>query len=133
MLKLAPPKLPIPTLGNYNSHLIRTAGPESSPERGALSHRSIQILLNLTLLGLVVASFVTGWVASLLGLSEFGLHKYSSIALLFVAGGHLIVHWRSLTTQLRHLRTRTGRPQNPAHSRRWAQPDSNPESSSLPT
>jgi hypothetical protein len=70
-----------------------------------LWRRYVNVTINLTLLCLVVMSFVTGWIASLLGLTEFGLHKYSSVALLVVASGHLVLHWRSLTVQLRHMGT----------------------------
>ena len=70
-----------------------------------MSRRYINVLINLTLLGLVLVSFITGWMASLFGLAEFGLHKYSSIAVLLVAGAHLVLHWRSFTIQLRNLGT----------------------------
>jgi hypothetical protein len=76
-----------------------------SSGRRTTSRRYINILINLTLLGLVLISFVTGWIASFLGLTEFGLHKYSSIALLLVASGHVVLHWRSLTVQLRNIGT----------------------------
>jgi hypothetical protein len=56
------------------------------------------------MLGLLVVSFATGWVASLLALTEFGLHKYTSIALVFLAAAHLARHWRSMAHQLRHWR-----------------------------
>ena len=77
----------------------------ASPSRRSLSRRYVNIVINLTLLVLVVVSFITGWIASLLGLTEFGLHKYSSVALLLVASAHLVLHWRSLKTQLRNIGT----------------------------
>src|SRR5438045_2579690 len=84
------------------SSLDRSSTP---PGRRSLWRRYVNIVINLTLLGLVIMSFVSGWVASLLGLTEFGLHKYSSVALVLVASGHLMLHWRSLTAQLRYLGT----------------------------
>jgi hypothetical protein len=37
----------------------------------------------------------------MLGLTEFGLHKYSSIAVFVVALMHVGLHWRSLAAQIR--------------------------------
>jgi hypothetical protein len=83
----------------------RTVAIVRSPSRRLLARRYTNIVINLTLLGLVALSFVTGWVASLLDLTEFGLHKYSSIALLLVASVHVAMHWRSLSVQLRNIGT----------------------------
>jgi apolipoprotein N-acyltransferase len=55
--------------------------------------------LNVLLLGLICVSFATGWIASWLALTEFGLHKWSSIAFVVVAAAHLAVHWRRLVTR----------------------------------
>jgi hypothetical protein len=66
----------------------------------APTRRRLNTGLNVGLVVLLVVSFTTGWIASLLGLTEFGFHKYTSIALLAVAGGHLAMHWRSLVAQL---------------------------------
>lgn len=68
------------------------------------TRRNINVALNLMLPILLVTSFVTGWIASLFGLSEFGLHKYSSIAVFAVAGAHVALHWRSLSVQMLRLR-----------------------------
>ena len=113
MSTLASPKLPLraPT---GDSRSTRSAGPGQSPPRRLFARRYINIVINLTLLVLVLVSFVTGWVASLLGLTEFGLHKYSSIALLLMASAHLALHWRSLTQQLRNLGTSRYDRRNPA-------------------
>jgi hypothetical protein len=67
--------------------------------------RRVNLAVNLLSLGLLVVSFATGWVASLLGLTEFGVHKYTSIALVFLAAAHLAMHWRTLVNQLRRKRT----------------------------
>ena len=66
--------------------------------------RDINVALNLALPCLLVLSFVTGWIASLLGLTEFGVHKYTSIAAFVVACGHLVLHWRALAAQVGRLR-----------------------------
>ena len=57
----------------------------------------------MALPALLIVSFVSGWVASMLGLAEFGLHKYSSIAAFVAAGAHLALHWRSLVAQMKRL------------------------------
>lgn len=76
----------------------------------ASTRRRMNLALNVALVVLLIVSFVTGWVASFLGLTEFGFHKFTSIALLVVALGHLVLHWRSLTA---HMRPRQR--QSPGH------------------
>jgi hypothetical protein len=71
--------------------------------RRAAVRRNLKLGLNLALLALVVITFVTGWIASLLGLTEFGAHKYTSIGLFVVAGAHVVLHSRVLLHQLRRL------------------------------
>jgi hypothetical protein len=67
------------------------------------SRRTLKLLLNVALLGLICLSFVTGWIASLLGLTEFGLHKWSSMAFVVIATAHLGLHWRALAAQAHRL------------------------------
>jgi hypothetical protein len=67
------------------------------------SRRDSNAILNVSLLALFVVSFVSGWAAAWMGLTEFGLHKYSSIAVLLVAGAHLGLHRRPLALQVRRL------------------------------
>ena len=59
--------------------------------------------MNAALCALLAVSFATGWIASLLGLTEFGLHKYSSIAAFGLASAHLVLHANSLKAQIRRL------------------------------
>jgi hypothetical protein len=63
--------------------------------------RDVNRALNVMLPLLLLVSFATGWTASLLGLTEFGIHKYSSIAVFVVALGHLVLHWRGFVAQVR--------------------------------
>jgi hypothetical protein len=84
--------------------------------RGRSLKRDINVVLNAALPMLLIVSFVTGWIASLMGLTEFGLHKYSSIAVFVVALAHLVLHWRAFVTQMRRISggsqpRPTGRPQ----------------------
>jgi hypothetical protein len=104
MPRLASPTAPRLAL-RYDRALRIPVSIARPPSRRALARRYTNILLNIALLGLVALSFVTGWVASLLGLTEFGLHKYSSIALVLVACAHVVLHWRSLAIQLRNIGT----------------------------
>jgi predicted ferric reductase len=67
------------------------------------ARRDINFVLNITLPWLLILSFATGWIASWLGLTEFGLHKWSSIGVFVVALAHLALHWRSLAAHLRRL------------------------------
>jgi hypothetical protein len=71
---------------------------------GLLTRRNVNAALNMALPILLAVSFITGWIASLLGLAEFGLHKWSSIAVFVVAFGHLGLHWRSFKSQIRRVR-----------------------------
>jgi hypothetical protein len=83
---------------------IRAAAPGLADRpfatRGSYRLR-IAALLNLALLVLLVFTFVSGWAASLLGLSEFAPHRVSSVALIVVIGAHLALHWRSLLAQVK--------------------------------
>jgi hypothetical protein len=56
------------------------------------------------LIALVVVVFVTGYIASWLALTEFALHRYSSLALIAGVGAHLALHWPSLVAQLQRFR-----------------------------
>ena len=66
-------------------------------------HRRVKPFLNFSLIGLLIVSFTTGWIASLLGLTEYPPHKYTSIGFFLVAGVHLAFHWSSLVAQARRI------------------------------
>jgi hypothetical protein len=74
-----------------------------APFPRSVVNRNLRAGLNLALLVLIVISFATGWIASLLGLTEFAPHKYSSIALFVVVAAHVALHARMLAVQLRRL------------------------------
>jgi hypothetical protein len=94
----------LPTASTAESRFPTVSGPSRVFALPAMpARRTISTALNLALLGLMVLTFATGWMASFQGLTEFGLHKYGSVAFLLVAGGHLGLHWRSLAAQLRRL------------------------------
>jgi hypothetical protein len=71
--------------------------------RWSVARRDISLAISLALAGLLIVSFVSGWIASLLGLTEFGLHKYSSLAVFGLGLVHLGLHWRPLAAQVRRL------------------------------
>jgi hypothetical protein len=56
--------------------------------RRRISQVRVYRLLDYVMFLLLVLSFSTGWIAVYLGLNEFGIHKYSSIALVVT----LIIH-----------------------------------------
>lgn len=82
---------------------IALASTTRNVPRWRVTRRDINLLLSITLPWLLMLSFVSGWAASLMGATEFGLHKYSSIAVFVVALAHLAMHWRSLAAYLRRL------------------------------
>src|SRR5690348_17379537 len=55
-----------------------------------LFRSDINTLLNLLLPGLLIVSFVSGWIAAYFGLTDFGLHRYSSIAVFVVSFAHVL-------------------------------------------
>ncbi len=63
----------------------------------------LALALNVGLALLVLVSFASGWFALFSGLSEFGLHKYSSIALTVAIVVHTTLHHRMLTRRWRRL------------------------------
>ena|SRR5579859_2518801 len=79
--------------------------------------RTINISLNVLLPWLLIVSFATGWIASGFGMTEFGMHKWSSVAVFVVALAHLGLHWRSLVGQLKHVAQRDRQPVVPPRTR----------------
>jgi transcriptional regulator with XRE-family HTH domain len=75
---------------------------QTRARRGS-AYRRVKPFLNLSLIGLLIVSFTTGWIASLLGLTEYPPHKYTSIGFFLAAGVHLAFHWTSLVAQARRL------------------------------
>lgn len=67
----------------------------------AATRRRLNKAVNILTISLLALSFMTGWAASLLSLTEFGLHKYTSIALVLLASVHLAMHWRALSSKVR--------------------------------
>jgi hypothetical protein len=65
------------------------------------SKRELNLAINVVLLALLVLSFLTGWIASLNGMTEFGLHKWSSIGFVVAVGAHIALHWSDLLTHVR--------------------------------
>jgi len=65
------------------------------------ARRDLNSILNVALPLLLILSFSSGWLAALLGLTDFGLHRYSSVAVFVVALGHVALHWRRLEMSLR--------------------------------
>lgn len=73
----------------------------------APSKRELNLAINVVLLALLALSFFTGWYASLNSLTEFGLHKWSSIGFVVAVGAHVALHWDDLLTHV-HTHSRGG-------------------------
>src|SRR2546423_1212433 len=83
---------------------------ETNRDRWRLpGRRDINLILNATLAWLLILSFASGWLASWMGLTDFGLHKWTSIGVFVLALAHIALHWRSLAANLRR-RLGDGRP-----------------------
>lgn len=83
--------------------------PVKKPATSGVSpaRRTLTQVIDIILVPLILVSFGSGWIASLADLTEFGLHKYSSIALVVFAGVHLFHHWRIFAIHSRTLATKT--------------------------
>ncbi len=64
----------------------------------------LALLLNVTLGVLLIVSFASGWIAVWLGLSEFGLHKWSSLVFSTGIVIHVVLHGRMLIRRRRRLK-----------------------------
>ena len=63
--------------------------------------RRLGVAVSVGLLVVVVLTFLTGFVAAALDLNRFAYHKYAAYAAIALAAVHVVLHWRSLTGQLR--------------------------------
>ena len=90
-------------MGVRELYLPHSAEAHRTRLRWSVARRDISLAISLALAVLLVVSFVSGWMASLLGLTEFGLHKYSSLAVFALGLVHLGLHWRPLAAQVRRL------------------------------
>lgn len=84
-------------------HMPRT-NPQWTAARRLGVHQRLLGVLNTLLIVLVALTFITGIVASLLGVTEFAPHRLSSAALLIGVGLHLGLHRRALKAQWRRWR-----------------------------
>jgi SagB-type dehydrogenase family enzyme len=71
-----------------------------SPIIRAIRQR-LGVIVSLTLLVVISATFLTGFVAAALDLNRFVLHKYAAYATIGVAAIHVALHWRLLVAQVR--------------------------------
>jgi SagB-type dehydrogenase family enzyme len=89
--------------------------------RGVLRKR-LSVLLNIALLVVVVATFLSGFVGAALDLNRFAYHKYTAYLAILLALGHVVLHWRALVGQVRRWLTRNPvPPPKPAHAGPQAQ------------
>jgi SagB-type dehydrogenase family enzyme len=67
---------------------------------GVLRKR-LSVLLNIALLLMVAATFMSGFVGAALDLNRFAYHKYAAYAAILLALAHVVLHWRALVGQVR--------------------------------
>jgi SagB-type dehydrogenase family enzyme len=75
--------------------------------------KRFNVSISLALLVVVVVTFLTGFVAAALDLNRFALHKYAAYAAIGLAAIHVVLHWRSLTAQVRRWLLGLGPPAPP--------------------
>jgi SagB-type dehydrogenase family enzyme len=63
--------------------------------------RRVAVAVTLGLLLAVALAFLTGFVAAALDLNRFVYHKYAAYAAVALALVHIVLHWRSLSGQVR--------------------------------
>jgi SagB-type dehydrogenase family enzyme len=68
---------------------------------GVAIRKRLGIVVSLALLAVLVATFLTGFVAAALDLNRFTYHKYAAYAAIGLAAVHVVLHWRALTGQVR--------------------------------
>ncbi|HLQ31054.1 MAG TPA: SagB/ThcOx family dehydrogenase [Chloroflexota bacterium] len=73
---------------------------QSRGGKGVL-HKRLSVLLNIALLLVVLATFLSGFVGAALDLNRFAYHKYAAYAAIVLALAHVVLHWRALVGQIR--------------------------------
>ncbi|MBA2448336.1 MAG: SagB/ThcOx family dehydrogenase [Chloroflexi bacterium] len=63
--------------------------------------KRLGVSVSLGLLLILGATFLTGFVAAALDLNRFAYHKYAAYLAIALAAVHVVLHWRSLTGQVR--------------------------------
>ena len=81
-----------------------------SPILRAIRQR-LSVVVSLTLLVVIITTFLTGFVAAALDLNRFVLHKYAAYVTIGVAAIHVALHWRLLVAQVRRWLLPGGRPE----------------------
>jgi hypothetical protein len=63
--------------------------------------KRLGVAVSLGLLLILSATFLTGFVTAALDLNRFAYHKYAAYLAIALAAVHVVLHWRSLTGQVR--------------------------------
>lgn len=63
--------------------------------------KRLGVVVSLALLAAMTVTFLTGFVAAALDLNRFVYHKYAAYLAILIAALHVVLHWRSLTGQVR--------------------------------
>jgi SagB-type dehydrogenase family enzyme len=76
----------------------------------AVLRKRLSVLLNVALLIVVTATFLSGFVGAALDLNRFAYHKYAGYFAVLLALGHVVLHWRALVAQVRRWLVRAPAP-----------------------
>ena len=86
--------------------------------RGGVLRGRLGVSVSLALLVALILTFLSGFVAAALDLNRFAYHKYAAYLAVALAAAHVVLHWRSLTGQVRRWLVRTPAARPPGGSRR---------------
>ena len=87
---------------------------------GTIFRKRLGVAVSLGLLVVLTATFLTGYVAAALDLNRFAYHKYAAYLAIALATVHVVLHWRSLTGQVRRWFTPAAAPPPGASAKRAA-------------
>lgn len=89
---------------------------DPQPRSGTMFRKRFSVIVTVVLLVGLVLTFLTGFLAAALDLNRFAIHKYAAYAVIALAAAHVVLHWRSLTGQLRRWFRRMPAPRPRRHA-----------------
>jgi SagB-type dehydrogenase family enzyme len=63
--------------------------------------KRLSVIVSLALLAVIIATFLTGFIAAALDLNRFVWHKYAAYGAIALATLHVVLHWRTLIGQVK--------------------------------
>lgn len=105
-------------VGLVTMHLSTLVG-DLEPRSGTMFRKRFSVIITIVLLVGLVLTFLTGFLAAALDLNRFAIHKYAAYVVIALSAMHVMLHWRSLTGQIRRWFSRLPAPR----PRQIASPD----------